>query len=514
MWLRSQCDTVLYDPTQMTWVADNWYQTSGSTEAWYNITQGNYQNAIDSAGFRIDAEAYFIKAVAFAKLSQSDSCEKYINLAYQSGISFSRFMLDLPSMDSLQVQPRYIELNDSLSIKVISHYVGYVGAKTATIWYRSATIDPIKFTLTGNVSRSITQYKDYGISGQVWFSNLDPDSDYSYSINVNDTVQGTGSFHTMPEGADTFSIAFGACTQYIPWRLSTIQQIDSANPIQIFLLGDNVYADNKENQEIRSILYQRIRSSCAYRNLIQNTSTLAIWDDHDFANNNQIGQAARFTPSWKYLNYLNFKDHFANPNYGKTERYPSLWFEHRIGEVDFFFLDGRYYMEVSDTSDKIAPYPSKLGKVQMRALQNWLSNSSADYKVIISPVEWTDYIPGVDAWGGYRAERDSLIFQYIIDNQINGVIFLGSDRHRSDHFKIDNHFGPTYDFEEFSSAALMAGAMTASNGSAVFSYDTKRSFGLLSFNTELADPEVTYRIINEDGIEVYNYSTKLSNMTF
>lgn len=504
--LSGQCDTVLYDESQTIWV-DNWYQTTGTAEAWNLATTGQFQAAIDSCLMKLDAEAYLIKSVSYASIGNQDSTKKYIDLAYFNGIPFERLML----FDSLRNTIRYQELYDSLQIKLISHFVGYVSSNIAVIWYRSGTDGSTMLFIDGKI---LTQFTSFGNSGQFWVTDLQANRSYDYEIKVNGKTQGSGSFNTMPEESDSFSIVVAGCSQYIPWRFHGIEAIGSIDPIAVFWLGDNIYADNRENDYLRTVLYERWKTNCQWKGVSQNRSTLAIWSDHDFSTDNDIGRALKFSPEWKYNNWINFRSNWANPCFGEGYRNPGVWFEHQIADVDFFFLDTRYYAEISDTTDSIAPFPSKLGSLQVSRLQNWLSSSVATFKVIVSSDEWTDYLPGVDAWVGYQQERDSLIFQHIIDNNIDGVIFVGGDRHRSDHFRIDDYFGAGYDFEEFSSSGISAGTMSPIDLNAIFSYATNRSFGLLSFNTTLPDPSVTYRIIDENGVERYIYTTSLSKLSY
>jgi hypothetical protein len=48
---------------------------------------------------------------------------------------------------------------------------------------------------------------------------------------------------------------------------------------------------------------------------------------------------------------------------------------------------------------------------------------------------------------------------------------------------------------------------------ALFGYNKKCSFGLLTFDTMKTDPEVTYQIINIDGELIWEFSLKKSQLT-
>ena len=153
-----------------------------------------------------------------------------------------------------------------------------------------------------------------------------------------------------------------------------------------------------------------------------------------------------------------------------------------------------------------------LGGAQKKWLFEKLKSSKATFKVLASPVPWAlGAKPGSrDPWQGYREERE-LIFSFLESNHIDGVILISADRHRSDAWKIERENG--YDLYEFESSKLtnihthkiMLGAM--------FGYNKKCSFGLLTFDTTKTDPEVTYQIISIDDELVWEFSLKKSQLT-
>ena len=71
------------------------------------------------------------------------------------------------------------------------------------------------------------------------------------------------------------------------------------------------------------------------RNVLQ----LAVWDDHAYSLNDHD----RISPV-KDEALTTFRRYWANPGYG-TADVPGVFFRHRYGGVDFFFLDCRYYRD-------------------------------------------------------------------------------------------------------------------------------------------------------------------------
>jgi alkaline phosphatase D len=49
---------------------------------------------------------------------------------------------------------------------------------------------------------------------------------------------------------------------------------------------------------------------------------------------------------------------------------------------------------------------------------------------------------------------------------------------------------------------------------ALFSYNKKQSFGLVSFDTAAADPQVTYEVISIDGERIHSLTVRRSQLNF
>jgi alkaline phosphatase D len=175
--------------------------------------------------------------------------------------------------------------------------------------------------------------------------------------------------------------------------------------------------------------------------------------------------------------------------------------------VDFFMLDGRYYRDKPKSEN-----PSMLGAAQKKWLFQKLKSSRATFKVLASPVPWAfGAKPGsLDPWQGYKAEREQ-IFSFLETNQIDGVILISADRHRSDAWKIERKDG--YDLYEFESSKLTNIHTHNIMPDAMFSYNKKCSFGLLTFDTTKLDPEVIYQIISIDDEVIWKFSLKRSQLT-
>jgi hypothetical protein len=78
-----------------------------------------------------------------------------------------------------------------------------------------------------------------------------------------------------------------------------------------------------------------------------------------------------------------------------------------------------------------------LGKGQYRLLLDWLANSRATFKFIVSPVPFNSRLNLTDGWTGYLYERESIL-DFIESQNIGGTIFISGDCHFSFFTKLRN----------------------------------------------------------------------------
>ncbi len=397
--------------------------------------------------------------------------------------------------------------------------VGWVSDTKANIWFRvrdESTVavlvdestdftDPIGFEAKSDADT------DYTGVVRVW--GLKPDTKYHYAVMIDSHASVTSDeyqFRTMPKAGtpSTFSLAFGGGAGYVPATERMWDTIDTFDPRLMLLLGDNVYIDDPESPVMQQYTYQRRQSRPEWRRLTAHTPTLTIWDDHDFSVNDSWGGPHVNVPAWKFKHsWPIFQQNWANPPYESGNR-PGCWYTFEVGDVDFVMLDCRYYR-----TDPKGDNPSMLGPVQLEWLQQTLPQLTGTFKVICSSVPWDYRTKGdsFDTWNGYKSERDT-IFNFLDEQNIEGVLLFSADRHRSDAWRIDRE--DTYPLYEFNSSRLTNQHVheTMEEAGAIFSYNAKQSFGLVDFDTTLEDPTVKYTVINIDGQRVHDLTVKRSEL--
>jgi len=491
-----------------------------------NILDGRPEEAVKKcqrvlASEPNDLESLFNLTVARCALKDRKGAAESMTRAVEGGMPFGRFMAGPREMlKPLRDTNEFRRYADRYRIQLIhGPMLGCLTDTSAKFWVR--TVDevlvqvlvskskdlsgPIKSTLTSTSSKV-----DY--TAVVEIKGLKPGTLYYYDVMLNGKsalAPERPSFRTYPPSPSKtrLSVAFGGGAKYTPANERMWDTIRSDRPQALLLLGDNVYIDLPQQfGEFHKYTYYRRQSRAEFRRLVCSVPVFAIWDDHDCAIGDCWMGPYRDRPSWKMSMLEGFRMNWNNPGYG-TEQWPGCWFKFSIANVDFFMLEGRFY--------RTNPYgqrPSMLGPVQKAWLLNQLKQSKATFKVLASPVPWSFNTKGdsLDTWNGFRDEREE-IFAFLEENRINGVILISADRHRSDARRIDRPNG--YPLYEFESSRLTNQHVHRLVPGALFGYNKKQSFGLLSFDTTIPDPTATFQIISIDNEPVHSLTLKHSEVS-
>ena len=494
-------------------------------KAWTCIDQGRYQAAIDVLAPAPeappdDAETLYLLAIAHAHRKDFDQATAHVRKALQAGLPLERFLAGPRDWTKpLTASAKFQELLKKHGGPLVhGPMLGSVTDTTATFWVRT----PREATVGVHVQETRNSLLDFakapratakaGEDGDwtavVKVGGLKPGGGYDYGISVDGkpATQHTGTFHTLPKPGSKgkFTVAFGGGAGYVPANERMWDVILRHRPAALLMLGDNVYIDTPKSPNVQRYLYYRRQSRPEWRRLVARTPVYAIYDDHDFGTNDCVPGHQTFEPAWKPKVWKVFKQNWANPAYGGGPRQPGCWFDFRIGDVHVILLDGRYYRSLKKKS--------MLGPVQKTWLLETLRTSPGTFKVLASPVPWAPGTKGKsrDTWDGFPDEREE-IFAFIEKHNVDGVVLLSADRHRSDAWKIERRNG--YDLYEFESSRLTNQHVHPRMSKALFSYNKKQSFGRIDFDTTAPNPTVTYRIINIENEEVYKLTLTKSQLT-
>ena len=469
-----------------------------------------------------DEETLYMLGILHGQRGQLEKAERFMKQAIAEGLPEGRLiagprevMKPLADTDLLK------RLKKKYETRVVhGPLVGNVTDDSASFWVRTTTecdVEVVVENADGSFAIKSERVRskasdDYTVVANVF--GLHANMDYKYSLRINRQPSKTDrdlSFRTLPITGESskFVIAFGGGAGYVPENERMWNTIGKFDPQALLLLGDNVYIDDPESVVMQQYTYHRRQSRPEWRKLTARSPVFTIWDDHDFSTNDSWGGPDIDVPFWKKdWVYPIFRQNWANPGYGGGDDQPGCWYTFQIADVDFIMLDCRYYR----TSPRQSPR-SMLGPVQKKWLKQKLVEANGTFKVICSSVPWDCRTKGnsLDTWNGYKQEHEEIL-SFIEAQKIEGVILMSADRHRSDAWKIARPNG--YDFYEFNSSRLTNQHVhpTMEKKGAIFSYNKPQSFGLVTFDTTLSDPQVIYEVINIDGEKPHALTVKRSEL--
>ncbi len=469
---------------------------------------------------RHDEEMWFIKTLAQTRLGDLDRAAETMQKAIeQTDLPPTRFIAGPRRLFApLHAHEAFKELVERHKDDLIhGPMLGRMTDSGVSVWVRTVDETPVRVA----VSRSpeMTDTKVFGpvqsraeddFTAEVDIEGLQADTKYYYAVKLGEDQAvvraGHQHFRTYPpaDQPSVFRVVFGGCAGFDGLERERVwDTVTELDPKAVLMLGDNVYIDDPESPDQQQYCYYQRYSVPSYRRMVGSRPIYAIWDDHDFAMDDSEGGPEVNIPYWKPMVLEIFKHNFVNPAYGASPERPGVWFDFQIADVHFIMLDGRYYREDGGRWSRTEGLenPSMLGPHQLAWLKETLTQSEATFKVLVSPVPWKfdakgEGIRRFDGWYGYRQERDT-IFSWINEYDVSGVVLLSGDRHRSDAYRIEREEG--YDLFEFSSAHFTNIHTHGLIDASLFGYNEKNSFGLLTFDTQAADPSVRYEIVNVDG---------------
>lgn len=394
--------------------------------------------------------------------------------------------------------------------------LGNVTSDGISIWLRTVKPVKVEVVVTGrNFSRKygpVNANLASDLAVAVKIDGLEEDSEYAYSILIHGEVIDLSvetAFTTAPkiDNAANTRITFGSCPHR--WGLGNEQlwqQIDSRNPIAMLLLGDIAVQDRNDHFGMHRADYLARDFQPAWQQFVSYIPVYASWDDHDYFDNDKAGIPVGFSKADKEKVREVFKNSWVNPYYGLEDKNEGIFTRTRIGSVDIIMTDNRYFRE--------SKKGSFLGNEQMQWLNEALAHCTGSFIILSCGSMWSDYVSnGKDSWGVNDPQGREEIFR-LIEEQNKAVLLISGDRHGARGFTIPRKNGLSfYEFEAGSLGARVGPPATKPEWSTqLYGIDGKFAFGEFTFDTSLADPTVTFKLIEEDGEVIYDQTLKRSEL--
>lgn len=324
--------------------------------------------------------------------------------------------------------------------------------------------------------------RDYTV--KVDATGLAPGTTYYYGFIALGRNSLTGKTKTTPTGATAEHLKFGvvSCANYQAGFFNAYGSLARRTDLDAVIhLGDYIYEyanfqygsdvvwGDRELDPAGEILslpdyrnrYSTYRLDTQLVRLHQQHPMIAVWDDHESANDAYVDGAENHNPntegSWEerkaiarqvYFEWMPIRDTPEERIY-RTFRYGDL--------VDLIMLDTRLEgrdKQPTTIADSVLLDPERtmLGAEQKQWLFDRLAQSTARWRIIGQQVVFSEFNVGwagsvtgdtyaatesifLDIWDGYPAERSEIV-DYLADNEIDNVVLLTGDFHSTFAFDV------------------------------------------------------------------------------
>lgn len=378
--------------------------------------------------------------------------------------------------------------------------VGHAAPTAALVWMYTPLNTKVTATCAladdGPVRRAdidAIRTDDLEVRGRAWraaFKDLAPNTKYTYEIAIDGKVapEHSGTFTTAPEAGKPakFRLGVTSCMKFNQPQTSWPNFLRDKPDLHL-TLGDTIYGDTTDPRlQLRQHLrYRRMKE---FATVVRSMPNYAVWDDHDYGPDNSHKDSAG-----KENSLAGWQRYWLNPPVG-TKDTPGAFFKLPWGDVDFFVCDGRYHR--SPAKDPDDQTKTMLGDAQFRWLINGLKQSKARFKIIAFGS--TLHHSKNDGWRLYTHQRHQL-FDAIKTLRVDGVVCLSGSLHNSltwEHHESDR---VGYPLVEVISSGI-------ANGKSL-------SYATIDFDTTVADPTLSIRIIDKAGKEKDKKQWKLSQLS-
>jgi alkaline phosphatase D len=253
-------------------------------------------------------------------------------------------------------------------------------------------------------------------------------------------------------------IAFGSCAESAKPQPIWEHVLARQNDLFIFL-GDNIYADTRDMSVLKA-KYAELAAIPGFAKLRAATPVFAVWDDHDYGENDAGGEYPKKDESRRI--FLDFwKEPLGSPRWERDGVYGSWVFGEPGKRVQLILPDLRYNRtamtplelggvphetwaraRVAAGQELPGPYmrnpdpkATMLGERQWQWLERQLE-VPAELRLFGSSVQVLADFTGWEAWANFAHDRDRL-FDTIRRKRANGVLFLSGDIHYAELSKQD-----------------------------------------------------------------------------
>ncbi len=329
-------------------------------------------------------------------------------------------------------------------------------------------------------------------------------------------------------------IAFGSCSKES--KPQPIWDAIHARQCDLFLfLGDNIYGDTRDMAVLRA-KYAEFAAQRGVARLRATTPVVAIWDDHDFGENDAGGDyplkdvSRRIflefwgepagSPRWLrdgvYASYV-----FGPPGKRVQVILPDLRYNRTpILKLDLAGADYEAWARARLAAGLPVPGPyarnpdlqaTMLGEAQWQWLERQLE-VPADVRLIGSSLQVLADFTGWEAWINYPRDHQRLI-DLIRRKRANGVVFLSGDIHYAEMSKLDVNVPYTL-WDLTSSGLTEEWPVPTPNANRVSEVLPEANFGFIDIDWQGPSTRLSLGIVDAAGKTRMNWEIGLAGLAW
>ncbi len=301
------------------------------------------------------------------------------------------------------------------------------------------------------------------------------------------------------------TIAFGSCLKQT--RPQPIwKSVRASKPDVFVLLGDNIYGDTRDMEKLKG-KWDTFSAFPGFKKLREDCRLLAIWDDHDYGENDAGLEFPQKVESQQL-----FLDFLGEPKSSQRRNTPGIYDSVTIGpkgkRVQFILLDTRYFRTALKRAPKrekgkgpYGPNDSDKAEILGEAQWKWLERTlrePADLRIIASSIQVVSTTHGWETWGNFPKERERF-FELLKKTKAKGVVILSGDRHSAEISRLEGVL--PYPLFDVTSSAMnqKQRPQEETNPDRIGKRYFDENFGLLKINWTQAFPKVSIEIRDLSG---------------
>ena len=351
-----------------------------------------------------------------------------------------------------------VEPNNSLAepeLSLSGPMLGAVEMTEAKIWVQTSREAQVRLVywpkshpLEPRFGRIRQSQEDAEFALTIVLDRLMPGTPYRYRIEVDGKLFGPPAgyaFKTQPDwlkrtDPPPLRIALGSCVYLndpvadppappLGGDYRIFEAIAASQPDLMLWLGDNIYLRPRDYFSPAGISdrYRQLRTLPELQNLWHSSAHYAIWDDHDYGDND-----ADRSYRLRQASFELFQHYWANPAYGLPEA-PGVFGRFGWSDVEFFLTDNRSYRAPFRMAD---PHRDFFGPRQLQWLKDSLSASQASFKFVVVGNQVLNTRTPSENFYSYQSEYQDFL-GWLAQAKIPGVVLLSGDRHHSEMLRLD-----------------------------------------------------------------------------